>query len=120
MTKIKMLEAILGEPAIRSKAEYADFLIKEIATLKARQAIARKKTTDKREALAPIRQAIVDFLRADGRELRIGDLKEFIPELAEFSTQKISAMLTQLVNSGDVIRTYEKRVAYFAYNDKAE
>ena len=117
MTKIEMLEAILEEPAIRSKAEYVDFLTKEIATLKTRQAIAKKRTSDKQATLEPVRKAIVDFLQADGRELRIGDLKESIPALKEFSTQKISAMLTQLVNSGEVIRTYEKRIAYFAYNN---
>lgn len=120
MTKLEMLEAILEEPAIRSNAEYVDFLEKEITTLKTRQAVAKKRTTDKQEALAPVRQAIIDFLQADGRELRIGDLKESIPELTGLSTQKISAMLTQLVNSGDIIRTYEKRVAYFAYNTKAD
>ena len=120
MTKIEMLEAILEEPAIRSNAEYVDFLEKEIATLKTRQAIAKKRTSDKQATLEPVRKAIVDFLQADGRELRIGDLKESIPELAAFSTQKISAMLTQLVNNGDVIRTYEKRIAYFAYNNKVE
>lgn len=88
MTKIEMLEAISKEPAIQENAEYVDFLEKEITALKTRQAVAKKRTADKQEALAPVRKAIVDFLRADGRELRISDLKESIPALKEFSTQK--------------------------------
>ena len=34
-------------------------------------------------------------------------------ELAEFSNHKISALLTQLVNENKVVRTVDKKRAYF-------
>ena len=44
----------------------------------------------------------------------IADLQKSSAELAEFSNQKISALLTQLVKGGAVVRTEVKGKAHFA------
>ena len=43
----------------------------------------------------------------------IDEIKGMVDELATASNQKVSALLTQLINAGDVVKTYDKRKAYF-------
>ena len=44
----------------------------------------------------------------------IGDMQKASAEMAEFSNQKISALLSQLLKAGKVVRTEVKGKAFFA------
>ena len=48
----------------------------------------------------------------------ITDLQKHSAELADFSNQKVSSLLTQLVKSGEVVRTEVKGKAHFALATK--
>ena len=45
--------------------------------------------------------------------MTIDEIKGICPEISELSTSKVSALLTQLRESGQVDRTYVKKKAYF-------
>lgn len=61
-----------------------------------------------------IKDTIVSALSAIGKPATIADLQKSCGELAEFTNQKLSALLTQLVKGGKVIRTEVKGKAHFA------
>lgn len=46
--------------------------------------------------------------------MTISEIQALVPSGEEMSNQKISALLTALKNDGKIVRTVEKRVAYFA------
>jgi predicted transcriptional regulator len=48
-----------------------------------------------------------------GKAYTITDLMKSVAELADLSNQRVSALVRQLVESGDVVRTEEKRKSYF-------
>ena len=56
---------------------------------------------------------IVEFLNKGGK-FSISDLQNSIDSLKELSNQRVSAILKQLVDSGEVVKTYEKRKAFFS------
>ena len=60
-----------------------------------------------------IKDTIVSALSAIGKPATIADLQKSCGELAEFTNQKLSALLTQLVKGGKVIRTEVKGKAHF-------
>ena len=61
-----------------------------------------------------IKSVIVDTLTALDRPVIITELQNANAELATYSNQKISALLTQLVNANIVTRTIDKKKAYFS------
>ena len=61
-----------------------------------------------------IKGVIVETLTALDRPVIITELQEANVELANFSNQKISALLTQLVNAEIVVREVDKKKAYFS------
>lgn len=61
-----------------------------------------------------IKSVIVDTLKALDRPVVITELQSANEELATYSNQKISALLTQLVNANIVTREVDKKKAYFS------
>ena len=61
-----------------------------------------------------IKNEIVKVLTEMAKPLTITDIQNSNENLAQFSNQKISALLTQLVNANIVVRTIDKKKAYFS------
>lgn len=61
-----------------------------------------------------IKNEIVKVLTEMEKPLTITDIQNSNENLAQFSNQKISALLTQLVNANIVVRTIDKKKAYFS------
>ena len=59
-----------------------------------------------------IKEQILVGLSAE--PMSIGDMQKNIPAVAEMSNQKISALLTQLIKAGSVVRSEVKGKAHFA------
>ena len=64
-----------------------------------------------------IRNVIVETLRTAGKLLNIPEIQSANKELGELSNQKITSLLTQLVNSKIIVKEYVKKKAYFKLND---
>lgn len=82
--------------------------------------LAKKNTSDRKPTAAQqanegIKAVIVDYLNANPNLMATAtDLMKNVPELKELSNQKITSLLTQLHDGGKIVRTYEKRKAYFS------
>ena len=88
-----------------------DFINNEIALLdKKASSTSKTKTQIENEA---IKEKIVALLTEIAIPVTITDMQSNSTELAVYSNQKISALLTQLVNENKVARVVDKKKAYF-------
>jgi hypothetical protein len=109
LTKIEMFERIMKN---LSNPDEISFIAHEIELLENKRNMARK-PTKVQELNAILKTHIVDFLTYTEGSYSIDDLQKNIPSLAELKNQKISALLTQLVNDNIIEKHYEKRKPYF-------
>ena len=110
MTKREMFEQIKANYSL-TQAEI-DFIDHELELL-AKKNSGEKKPTATQTANVGIKSAILAGMEV-GKKYTITDLMKSIPEIAELSNQRVSALVRQLIDSGEVERTEEKRKAYFS------
>ena len=110
MTKREMFEQIKANYPLTD--EEVKFIDHELELL-AKKNSGEKKPTAVQVANEGIKQAIVAGMEK-GKKYTITDLMKCIPECAELSNQRVSALVRQLLNDEIVVRTEEKRKAYFS------
>ena len=89
------------------REDLATFIDGRVAILDKKS--ANKKATAKQEENEVLKTRILDTLTAEDKAFTVGELIKVF----EVSSQKMSALLTQMVKDGAVTRTVEKKVAYF-------
>ena len=95
-------------------AEVKDKLVSMKAQLEKRSAKSgERKPTKTQVANESFKQVIVDNMEP-GRLYTIAELVKEIPFGEDLSSQRVSALVTQLKKAGTVIRTEDKRKAYFS------
>jgi len=110
MTKREMFEQIKASyPLTEAEVEFIDHELE----LLAKKNSAEKKPTAVQVANEGIKDAIVNGMEK-GKQYTVTDLMKSIPECAELSNQRVSALVRQLVNDEILVRTEEKRKAYFS------
>lgn len=109
MTKREMFEQIKANYELT--AEEVAFIDHELELL-AKKNSAEKKPTAVQVANEGIKDAIVEGMEV-GKKYTITDLMKSVPACADLSNQRVSALVRQLVTDGVVVRTEEKRKAYF-------
>ena len=57
--------------------------------------------------------AIIEFLTAADAPMTIKQIQAGIPALEGLSNQKMTHLLTPLVNQGTLVKTYEKKVPFY-------
>jgi hypothetical protein len=87
------------------------FLAHELELL-AKKNSADKHPTAQQTANEGIKTAILEGMEAD-KPYTITDLLKTIPACADLTNQRVSALVRQLVDAGLVIRTEDKRKAFF-------
>lgn len=110
MTKREMFEQIKANYALTE--EEVKFIDHELELL-AKKNSAEKKPTATQTANVGIKKAIADGMEM-GKKYTITDLMKSIPAIAELSNQRVSALVRQMIEDGLVVRTEEKRKAYFS------
>lgn len=110
LTKIDMLTLILKE---LSDPTQIAFIEHEIELLENKKMVSRKPTQTQKDNEI-LKLDIVKFLQTSGKSFTITELQKNVSSIENLSNQRVSALLTQLVNSGTVSKTYEKRKAYFS------
>lgn len=99
---------------VKDNKELVEFLNHEIELLDKK---ANSKTPSKTQIEnESIKKVIVEVLTESDRPLTITEIQNTNEKLVALSNQKISALLTQLVNETIVVRTIEKKKAYFSIN----
>ena len=110
MTKREMFEQIKANYAL-TEVEIK-FIDHELELL-AKKNSAEKKPTATQVANEGIKKSIVEGMEV-GKRYTITDLMKSIPAIADLSNQRVSALVRQLIEDNLVVRTEEKRKAYFS------
>jgi hypothetical protein len=109
-TKRQMFEGLLTIPTLTQ--EQKDFIKHELELL-AKKNSADKKPTAQQTANEAVKTAILDGMEVN-RLYTITELIKEIPECADMTNQKVSALVRQLVDAGSVAKTVDKRKSYFS------
>ena len=103
---------------VSDNEELVAFIDHEIELLNKKNSRTGKPTKTQVENEA-IKNTIFNALQATGKPMTVTQLLA-TEELNGLSNQKVSALLTQLRESNKVVRTVEKKVAYYSINKEAE
>ena len=124
MVKMKVVDKYEAIKAMLNGEKVENFSIEDaVAFVDERIAITEKKNASGGGERKPtktqlenegVKATILSVLSAEGQPMTIADIQKGSAELAEFSNQKLSALLTQLVKSNQVERTEVKGKAHFA------
>lgn len=96
--------------AIATNDEQKAFINHELELLAKKH--DNKKMTKAQEENSKVKELIFTEIARFNKPVTVSQLQG-VPDLKEYTNQKISALIKQLVENGDVVRTEEKRVAYF-------
>lgn len=109
MTKKEMFANIAT--LLADNAEVVDFCNHEITLLESRKSGGNSKKTAESEA----REALVlEVLTAIGEKVTVTELIASAEnEVKEYTNQRVSAILRKLVDAKKVVKTIEKKKAYF-------
>lgn len=100
---------------VSNRPELVEFLDHEIELLNKK---ANTKTPSKTQIENEnTKNVIVNVLTDLAKPVTITELQEKDSTLATLSNQKISALLTQLVKDNKVVRTVDKKKAYFTISE---
>lgn len=111
LTKRDHFNTLLAIPAVSDNPVLVDFINHELELLSKKNS-ADKKPTATQQANNALKEAIIDLL-VDGNPYTVSQIIKEVPECAGLSNQKVSALMVQLVNEGQVEKVIEKRVSYF-------
>ena len=114
------LSAIVTEVNPANSADILAFIDHEVELLNKKNSAKSSKPTKTQLANNGLKDEIVATLAVIDKPVTITEMQKFNPNLATdengetISNQRISALLRQLVDNGTVVRTTEKKKAYFS------
>lgn len=112
LTKIEMFERVLTRLAEPTEI---DFIKHEIELLESKN--ANRKLTATQKQNEELKYEIMTFLLADEENMfSIEEIQAKVPSVEKLSNQRMSAILKQMVDKGDIFKTYKKRKAHFSAN----
>lgn len=112
LTKRDHYNTLLALDEVKSNSKLVEFIEHELELLD-RKNSTDKKPTAQQTANEAIKVAILDNM-AEGAKYTITDLIKSVPECADLTNQRVSALVRQLVDEKMVVRTEDKRKAYFS------
>ena len=110
MTKMQKFEMLANLAEVQANPVLAEFIEHEMELL-AKKNSSEKKPTAQQKANANLCDVIVSNMEV-GKLYTVTDLQKTIPECAELTNQRISALLRGMFGSR-IERVEEKRKAYF-------
>lgn len=112
-TRKEMFTAIMALEAVQQNQEYVSFLEKEIA--KCDRKTVTKKPTPTQVENEKLKNAILEFLSGEAENcFTVTQLTQQVNALDGRTTQKVSALMRQLLLDGLVVRTTNKNKTYFS------
>ena len=115
ITKKEMFTMIKAQ--VKDNAEMVAFIDHEIALLDKKA--SNKKATKTQEANVGIKSTILAVLEG-AKPMTVTEMQGASAELGELSNQKVSALVRQLVEAGEVVKTIDKKVSRFSLADNGE
>ena len=115
ITKKEMFTMIKAQ--VKDNAEMVAFIDHEIELLDKKA--SNKKATKTQEANVGIKSTILAILEG-AKPMTVTEMQGASAELGELSNQKVSALVRQLVDAGEVVKTIDKKVSRFSLADNGE
>lgn len=112
ITKRDRFNALLNMAEVKANPDMVAFIEHELELLVKKNS-ADKKPTAQQTANEAIKSAIVEAMEPN-RLYTVTELQKSVEACAELSNQRVSALLRQLKDEGAVVRTEDKRKAYFS------
>ena len=109
ITKCEKFEMLKAIAEVQANPILSEFIERELELL-AKKNSAEKKPTAQQAENEAIKETILDNLTS---RMTISEMQKSIPDLAEYSNQKISALMRQLILEGLVKKVEDKRKSYF-------
>lgn len=116
--RFSQLMEIVKASNVENSAELVAFIEHEVELLTKKNSRSGKPTKTQVEN-ETIKAQIISVLERVGKPMTVTQLLAE-SEFAGLSNQKVSALLTQLRKSGEVVRTIEKKVAFYSLPDEVE
>lgn len=110
-----LIDVLMGNKEVEDMQIFVDFLTHERELLEKKSSNSGQTKTQKENEV--IKEKIVNALGVIGKFVTITELQEQNEEMANYSNQKLSALLKQLVDSNVVARQVDKKKAYFKLVD---
>lgn len=112
--RFAQLMEIVNASQVENSAELVAFIEHEVELLNKKNSRSGKPTARQVEN-EEIKATILSVMERVGKPMTITQLLAEIGN-SELSNQRVSALVTQLKDSGEVIRTVEKKVAFYSLN----
>ena len=116
--RFEQLMEIVKASEVKNSAELVAFIEHEVELLNKKNSRSGKPTKTQVEN-ETIKAQIVSVLERVGKPMTVTQLLAE-SEFTGLSNQKVSALLKQLRKSGEVVRTVEKKVAFYSLADEVE
>ena len=111
ITKKEVIGMMMNEEVIKANPTYVAYLENELALLNKKA--QNKKATKTQEQNIGIKATILKVLATIGSGT-VTDIQNGNEELSTLSNQKVSALVRQLVESGEVVKTTDKKKSIFS------
>ena len=118
MTKKDYFNQLLAIKEVSANEDLVGFINHEIELLAKKSGKSGQTKTQKENE--GILKTIMECLATDRTPMTITELQGAYTELADFSNQKLSALMKTLVDNGTVTKTIDKKKSYFVLADKVE
>lgn len=109
-TKSQMFAMIKDVEGVKENAEMVAFIDHELELLAKKS--ANKKPTKTQEENEGIKAEILNVLSTEG--MTVTEVQAKSEMLSGLSNQRVSALLRQLVASGEVVKSVDKKKSYFS------
>ena len=116
--RFAQLMEIVNASQVENSAELVSFIEHEVELLNKKNSRSGKPTARQIEN-EEIKATILSVMERVGKPMTVTQLLAEIGN-SELSNQRVSALVTQLKDSGEVLRTVEKKVAYYSLADEVE
>lgn len=111
MTKVQKFEMLASIPEVAENEMLVEFINREIELLQKKNG-AEKKPTAQQVENQQIKSAILLAMEPEVL-YSVTEIQKLVPVCAEFSNQRVSALVKQMKEAGQLERVEEKRKAYF-------
>ena len=111
ITKREVIGMMMNEEVVKANPTYVAYLENELALLNKKA--QNKKATKTQEQNVGIKATILKVLATIGSGT-VTDIQNGNEELSTLSNQKVSALVRQLVESGEVVKTIDKKRSIFS------
>lgn len=113
VTKKDNFNAIIAVLENAGKPELVEVMRHELELLEKKNSYKSTKPTKAQMENASIKDGILAQMET-GKAYTITDMQKTFTGLADFSNQRVSALVRQMVEDGRVVKTVDKRKSYFS------